>query len=159
MKRPFVFAAGCNRSDSGGLTFFDGIDEIIPGLNFRGIHTGLLAKLLIIPEDYWCRVVWQTVQFAVHRKVLQRAGIKGIAETICGGFGGNVLANARTDLFVHHSATPAVKGAGLVFGLKQGGKLGFEGLVFEVIKFNSYTGMTALILLGGFLPNRSNFRQ
>ena len=112
MQCPLVVAARRRRSDAGGLTLFDCIDKIVPSLEFRWVHSGFLAQLLIVPKNDRCDVVRQAVNLASHREVLNGGGIKGILKATLGDLLGNLLTNARTDLFVHYAAAPAMKRAG-----------------------------------------------
>ena len=127
-------------------------------MDFRWVHARFLAQLFVVPENDRCDVVRQAVNLASHCEVLDRGRVKGVRKAAFAGRRGDVLANARSNLFVHHPAAPAVKSAGQVLGLEQGGQLGLESLVFQVVEFDFDPGVGAFEFLSGFLPNRQDFR-
>src|SRR5580704_5302526 len=157
MQWPLVFATRRDRSNAGSLTLFDCVDKVVPLLDFCRIHSGFLAQFFIVPEDDWRDVVRQSVKFSVYGKVLDRGWIKSVFKPAFASCFRNVLANPRTDLFVHHPAAPTVKSAGPVLGLEQGGQLGFESLVFQIVEFHFDTGVSAFEILSSLLPDRYDF--
>src|SRR5580700_11314580 len=157
MQWPLVFAARRHRSNAGSLTLFDCVDKVVPLLDFCRIDSGFLAQFLIVPEDDWRNVVRQSVNLTIHGKVLDGGRVKGVLKPAFASCFRDVLANARTDLLVHHPAAPTVKSTGPVLGLEQGGQFGFESLVFQIVEFHFDTGVSAFEFLSGLLPNRYDF--
>ena len=114
---PLILATRRYRRDAGRLDLFDGFDEVVPLFDLGRIDASLLAQVFVIPKDHWCEIVGHSVGFAVDDEILRGRRIKSLVKPSLANLVGDVFADSRGDLFIHHSTAPTMKGARAILGL------------------------------------------
>ena len=151
--RPFLAGPDRDRRDSGGLELLHRGEQVVPALDFLGLHARLLEQLLVVEEGDDALIERHADRLAVDFDRVDR-GRRHIGLD-AGDVGAHVLEEAGLGLRVHHAAAPAVEQTWpRLVRLQHGRQLGLERFVLEIFDLDLHARMRRLVVLGDLVPKR-----
>ena len=153
MHRPFLAGPHRDRGDPSGLELLHGGEQVVPALDFLGLHAGLLEQLLIVEEGDDALIERHADRLAVDLDRIDRC--RRHIGLDARDVGAHVLQETGLGLRFHDAAAPAIEQAWpRLVCLQHGWQLGLERFVLKIFDLNLHARMRRLVVLGDLIPER-----